>query len=128
MAFCFLGVIVIPTKLATACRVPYCPELVTGGGYCPKHLKVLRKQQDENRPNSAQRGYGGRWQRYRAIYLKEHPLCVECYKKGDITPASEIDHIQPISHKNDPLFWNPTNHQALCKSCHSRKTMKERAL
>lgn len=39
--------------------------------------------------------------------------------------ATEIDHIEP--HKGDlALFWQESNHQALCKSCHSAKSQKER--
>jgi 5-methylcytosine-specific restriction protein A len=35
-----------------------------------------------------------------------------------------VDHIIP--HKgNKGLFWTRFNHQALCKSCHDRKTATE---
>jgi len=38
--------------------------------------------------------------------------------------ATEVDHIVP--HKEDyALFWDPTNWQGLCKSDHSRKTVRE---
>jgi 5-methylcytosine-specific restriction endonuclease McrA len=26
------------------------------------------------------------------------------------------------------LFWDAANHQALCKSCHSRKTIRENSI
>jgi len=33
-------------------------------------------------------------------------------------PASVVDHIQP--HRGDPrTFWDTTNWQSLCASCHS---------
>lgn len=47
-----------------------------------------------------------------------------CEAQGVIMPASEVDHITP--HRGDyALFWSAENHQALCKSCHSRKTTTE---
>jgi hypothetical protein len=78
----------------------------------------------EGRATTAQRGYGGRWQRARPIYLKRHPLCVLCLARGKLVVAVEIDHIQP--HNGDPaLMWDWDNWQALCKPCHSRKTAGE---
>ena len=83
-----------------------------------------KREVDERRGSSASRGYGSRWQAYRAAYLREHPLCAECESDGAITPATVVDHIIP--HKGDAgLFWNPANHRALCKRCHDRKTAKE---
>jgi 5-methylcytosine-specific restriction enzyme A len=69
------------------------------------------------------RGYGYRWQRARAVYLKANPLCVECGKAGHVEEATTVDHIRP--HRgNYSLFWDHTNWQALCTSCHNRKTGK----
>jgi 5-methylcytosine-specific restriction protein A len=54
----------------------------------------------------------------------DHPLCEECKRNGRLTPATVVDHITP--HKgNRELFWDESNWQALCKSCHDRKTAKE---
>lgn len=77
------------------------------------------------RATAAQRGYGSRWQRYRLRYLSEHPLCAYCKRQGRLTPATVVDHIVP--HKGDQaLFWNPENHQALCKQHHdSAKATEE---
>lgn len=36
---------------------------------------------------------------------------------GELVPATVVDHITP--HKGDSdLFWQASNHQALCKHCH----------
>ncbi|WEG14915.1 HNH endonuclease [Pullulanibacillus sp. KACC 23026] len=48
-----------------------------------------------------------------------------CLKDGRLEPSRHTDHIKPVSGPNDPLFWDPNNHQALCVSCHSTKTAKE---
>ena len=60
--------------------------------------------------------YGAAWRKARELFLRAHPTCESC---GN--PASEVDHVTP--HKGDlELFWRKSNWQALCKSCHSRKT------
>ena len=67
-----------------------------------------------------------KWRSYRLRFLAKHPLCVECEKNGIITMSTEVDHIIP--HKGDiSLFWDPNNHQSLCKPCHSTKTVSEGA-
>jgi 5-methylcytosine-specific restriction enzyme A len=114
-------VILMPNKPKTQCKHIGCPELVlVGEGYCAKH----KKQREKQRGNSTQRGYDARWRRYRIMFLHEHPLCVECLKKDRITASTVVDHIVP--HKgNYNLFWDETNHQALCKECHDYKTATE---
>ena len=72
---------------------------------------------DPARKTAAQRGYGSKWQKYRAGYLRSHPLCSMHMKRGLVVEATVVDHIKP--HKGDQaLFWDPANHQALCKACH----------
>ncbi len=63
--------------------------------------------------------YGNaRYRRRRKIFMQNHPLC-PC---GEL--ATDLDHIVP--HKGDrKLFFDESNWQALCKSCHSRKTAAE---
>ena len=85
------------------------------------NMIVTGRKSPDGRLSAARRGYGARWQRYRKSYLKAHPLCVMfCKEEGKTTPATVVDHIVP--HKGDPmLFWAPTNHQAGCVACNSRK-------
>lgn len=73
---------------------------------------------------TAQRGYGGKWQKARAAYLEKHPLCVECEKEGRYVVATDLDHIIP--HRGDmEKFWQRSNWQGLCGACHRAKTARE---
>jgi len=36
-----------------------------------------------------------------------------------------VDHIVPPKDKNDPLFYEPTNHQSLCWDDHRRKHRRD---
>lgn len=114
----------MPLRLKKPCSYPMCPEL-THDRYCGKHQKQVSRCCDKERGTAAKRGYGGRWQRYRIMFLRKNPLCAECQRQGRITPAKHVDHIKAVSGADDPLFWEPSNHQGLCHSCHSAKTMLE---
>jgi Restriction endonuclease len=50
------------------------------------------------------------------------PVMSVCWDTKRATPADVVDHVEP--HKGDAsLFWDELgNWQALCYSCHSRKT------
>lgn len=75
------------------------------------------------RLSATARGYNYRWQKASKQYLNSNPLCVECDKTGRTQAATCVDHIKP--HKGDTeLFWNESNWQSLCDSCHSRKTRR----
>lgn len=93
----------------------------------PKTFKpskpVTKKHQatETARGKTAQRGYGAKWQKFRAAYLAQHPLCVHCEAEGKIRLATDLDHIIP--HRgNMTLFWDFNNLQPLCASHHSKKT------
>lgn len=81
----------------------------------------------EDKRTSTERGYGSRWRKSRAGYLRLHPLCVMCEADKRLTPATVVDHIVP--HRGDQtLFWDSTNWQPLCKSHHdSDKQMLEKS-
>ncbi len=70
-----------------------------------------------DKESSAQRGYGYRWQKARAAFLAEHPLCVMCKAEGRVTAATVVDHSVP--HRGDPtIFWDRSKWQPLCKQHH----------
>jgi len=65
-------------------------------------------------------------QRARTAFLRDHPLCTgrACVENGRVTPATVVDHKTP--HRGDmALFWDRSNWQSLCKTCHDRKTATE---
>ena len=64
------------------------------------------------------------WRYARKCQLEKHPLCQHCYEKGKLTPANTVDHVKPIRLGGEPLDEN--NLMSLCKSCHARKSAKER--
>jgi 5-methylcytosine-specific restriction endonuclease McrA len=90
------------------------------------------------RRSSRARGYGSAWERVRAeslraiarrqgddAYSPRVPCCEcgpECCPAGCRLPGTHLDHVKAVSGPEDPLFWEPTNHQALAQRCHSRKT------
>ena len=86
-----------------------------------KFLTVQPSEQVRGSPSA--RGYGRRWQRERLAFLADHPLCVECEKRGIAMAATVVDHVVP--HRgNQRLFWDQGNWQSLCDHDHAVKTAK----
>jgi 5-methylcytosine-specific restriction enzyme A len=105
----------MPNRPLGPCAVKSCPGRATNGRYCADHVQLnKRKREDEKRPSAARRGYGRKWRAKRAAYLKAHSTCVEC---GE--PATDVDHVIARSQGGTDEWYNL---QALCHSCHSRKT------
>ena len=87
-------------------------------------IGATRARKRNRRPTAHKRGYTKRWTKYAKAYLAANPFCV-CGECDEFTPAECVDHIQPVTGPNDPLFWPPENHQALSFTCHQRKTNTE---
>jgi 5-methylcytosine-specific restriction enzyme A len=101
-----------------------CGRLVATPGKCDACLSKARKQQDAQRGSAAERGYGNRWQKARATYLRKNPLCVHCKAEDRLIAATVVDH--RIPHRGDwVLFWDTDNWQSLCKRHHDVKTATE---
>ena len=109
----------MPKRPNIPCKHPGCSRLVPAGTkYCNEHEPLYKV----NIRTTKEKGYDSKWRKARAIYLKAHPLCVNCLKLGKYNKATVVDHIIP--HRGDKiLFWDESNWQSLCKSCHDRKTM-----
>ena len=85
----------------------------------PSSERERKAQLDHMRPAPAQRGYDGAWQAVRAAFLAANPVCESCGAQ-----ATEADHRLSVRDRPDlRLAWD--NLQALCKSCHSRRTARE---
>lgn len=114
----------MPYKPKKPCGHQGCAKLVPANEmYCEEHAPLHRVKEEVSR-YSKNRGYDSQWRQARAYFLTRHPLCVECQKHGRYTKATVVDHIVP--HKGDmTLFWDESNWQALCKTCHDVKTGRE---
>ena len=56
--------------------------------------------------------------------LQDNPVCEVCLAAGQLTEATDVDHIQP--HEGDyEVFHDRTNLWAICKSCHAMKSSYE---
>ena len=64
------------------------------------------------------------WRHLRKSWLEDNPLCKDCRDNKRLTPATVVDHVKPIRLGGAPLDRN--NLMSLCKSCHARKSAKER--
>ena len=109
-------------KIKKICRYPGC-RISTYQKYCDLHPEGPPRKPD-NRPSASARGYDRHWQKERAFFLSQNPLCAECDRQGDTTPAVLVDHVK--AHKgNMSLFWDVSNWQSLCDRCHRIKSAKE---
>lgn len=90
------------------------PRLTDSTG---SRVKVVNPSSWRSGMNSSQRGYNYKWQKARERHLLDSPLCVYCARLGRTTAATVVDHVTP--HRGDmKLFWDQTNWQSLCKTCH----------
>ena len=62
-----------------------------------------------------------KWLTLRKKHLARYPFCAAC---GN-TEQLEVDHNE-TTRNNMNRFYDPTNLITYCKSCHSRKTSRER--
>ncbi len=106
----------MPRRPPHPCAHQGCPN-VTRERYCEAHAAESSRY-DQERGSASSRGYGASWRKLRAWYLARNPLCVMCGKA-----AREVDHILP---REDGGTDDQENLQSLCKSCHSKKTNREK--
>lgn len=108
-----------------------CRRIVSGAkGYCAQHAQELAARtvertakRDQLLGNSNARGYNARWRVAAKAFLLVNPICNRCAFRKLVVPATLVDHARP--HGGDPvLFWDQSNWQALCKTCHSAKTAR----
>ncbi len=114
----------MPYKPLKPCKYPSCPKL-TDGDYCPEHKKLMDKRYDtyQRSKESAQFYHSHAWKKKRQDFLIEHPFCEQCRRQGRLTKATVVDHIIPIRMGGSLL--DDENLQALCASCHTKKSILE---
>ncbi len=114
------GVALMVVAARRLCAQLGCPTLVSKGR-CPAHDKTREQRRryyrNDPRGSSTRQGYGSAWRRLRVSVLAATPYC-PCG-----AGATEVDHIKPRSQGGAD---DPSNLQALCKPCHSRKTARQR--
>ena len=81
-------------------------------------MKTLKQRQAETGRTLSLNGV--RWRRLRAAVLEREPLCRDCWGRGRLTTATDVDH-----HDNDPSNNDHENLVPLCHECHSRKTQAD---
>lgn len=65
--------------------------------------------------------YGSRrWRRFRLVFLRENPECVDCLVKDIHVPSYIPHHIIDRLERPD-LAWDWDNLLALCNACHTRR-------
>lgn len=109
----------MPHAAYQECRYPRCRNYAATRGYCITHAELAREQiRAHHHPSLAPNNRRFQWMR--AAFLQRHPMCNLCHTAA----ASVLDHITP--HRGIArLFWDQSNWQSLCATCHGRKTARE---
>jgi 5-methylcytosine-specific restriction protein A len=102
--------------------MPSMPPVHRASGWRP-HPQAERERKalvDRHRPNAADRGYDGKWQKESKAFLAlpGNELCAcGCGRAADM-----VDH--KVAHKGDKrLFWSRANWQPMHRGCNSRKAI-----
>lgn len=113
------------------CRHVGCGKLVEyGKAYCSEHQPAAEEhKRDATRVYDDKRRetrfyHGTRWQKLRRTFLARHPLCEVCLRANRIESAKIVDHIKEIA--DGGARYDADNLQALCQSCHNKKTATEK--
>lgn len=100
--------------------MPTRPQIHRPAGWKPREGQ---RAYDRRRGTAAERGYDAAWQRTRAAFLAEHPVCADCAERGRVTVAVDVHHVVKLSVRPD-LKHDFDNLMALCKRCHQARTRK----
>ena len=110
------------------CNYPGC-NLFTKTTYCEDHQEEYNEKRRERlrgkkrirKKTPWSRWYWtNTWKKLSKQFLRENPKCCKCAE-----PSTEVDHIFSWDRSGD--FWDYANWQAMCKSCHAKKTNSERS-
>lgn len=113
----------MPYRPLGPCSVRGCPGRAVRRGRCETHAAEAearyRAEHPDDRPSAALRGYGDRWRKIRASFLKRHRWCVVCQARGQRVEATDVDHI--VARRAGGTD-DENNLMALCHRHHSQKT------
>jgi len=108
----------MPRAAPRPCSFKGCNTLVhDGSGRCVAHPRDAW-----SKVTPTKRITGRRLQAMREALFKRDPLCAECRRQGRVTPATQRDHIIPLSEGGAD---DETNEQGLCEPCHEVKSAAE---
>lgn len=100
------------------CPAPNCAALLAPG---QRRCAVHAGDYDRSRGPGRQFYGTPRWRAFRAWFLLNHPVCVT---EGCGADANEVDHVLGRRERPD-LAFDEDNCRAMCKSCHSRRTLTD---
>jgi 5-methylcytosine-specific restriction protein A len=117
----------MPTFPSGPCRWRGCPQRAQRDGLCEEHRRQRNREYNLQRkadPNSNSDFYRSpEWRALRKAYIQANPCCEVCRENGREVVATTVDHRVPIRQGGASLEWS--NLQAMCTSCHSRKSARE---
>ena len=91
-----------------------------------KAPRVRQYRRGEDRPNAYQRGYCDAQHRAwrEAVLIRDAYICRHCSRVLGQSGEAHADHVVPVRLRPD-LRYEVSNGQALCPTCHARKTNAE---
>lgn len=108
----------MPRAAPRPCSSKGCNTLVhDGSGRCAAHPRATW-----SKAKPTKRITGRRLQAMRAALFARDPLCAECRRQERAVPATQRDHIIPLSEGGPD---DETNEQGLCEPCHEVKSQAE---
>ncbi|MDR1903067.1 MAG: hypothetical protein LBQ88_12405 [Treponema sp.] len=111
----------MPYKPPRPCRYAGCTKTThSPTGYCDSHIHLYKPFEyphgKDNRPSSAQRGYGSQWKAIREMVLRQHGIpradwpLYDVHHKPAYNPAIEPDHLRytltPLLHADHTKVTN----------------------
>lgn len=99
--------------------MPTKPKYAVTSAQSPADVAAGYKRQSQYA--EAHRFYNSaRWRKLRAMFLRAHPLCVDCEKLERATLATQVHHVEE-RRTNPARALDPTNLAGLCARCHGRR-------
>lgn len=88
----------------------------------PRNTDADRYYDRYKRNKDAKRFYNSAaWKRLRLLALqRDHYLCQPCLRRGVLTPADDVHHIEPIEKAPDRAL-DLDNVESICDACHNRE-------